>query len=172
MAQIGSRRAMAIDYVAQSEAHRPAVIETLLVGEAPPPSGNSYFYLPTTLCSTKSIRDNRSLPATIFYHYFQRLPSDEGQYSELLLELKRRGVFLVDILDEPVKVRDSPEGVQQIVGAIPKLREKLRRRNIDVPEDCITFLLARKTYQKSLKAEFPRSRLVPWIEFRMQRAEP
>ncbi len=41
---------MAIDYLALSQAYRPAMIRTLLVGESPPPSGTSYFYLP---CSAR-----------------------------------------------------------------------------------------------------------------------
>jgi len=84
---------MVIDYFAQSEKYRPEVIETLLVGEAPPPNGTRYFYLPARLRRAKSIRDNRSLPATIFHHYFSELPDDEEQYANFLLRLKKQRVF-------------------------------------------------------------------------------
>src|SRR5262249_18625805 len=125
---------MPIDYLAQSEAYRPAVIDTLLVGEAPPPNGKSYFYLPTVLHKARSIRDNRSLPATIFAHYFDKLSESKEEYASFLVGLKELRVFLVDILDTPVKVRNSPEGVRQIVGAIPRLRDKLKQRNIEVSD--------------------------------------
>ena len=122
-------RCTAIDYLAQSEKYRPEVVETLLIGEAPPPNGKSYFYLPSAVRNNVSIVRNRSLPATIFHHYFKKLPVDEGEYDELLLKLKKLRVFLVDILDEPIRVRASPEGVGRIIQAIPKLRAELKAPN-------------------------------------------
>lgn len=158
---------MAIDYLTESEKYRPEVIETLLIGEAPPPNGKTYFYLPTTLRNNVPIARNRSLPATIFHRYFKRLPVDEEEYRELLLKLKQLRVFLVDIADEPIRVRGSPEGVRRIIEAIPKLRAKLERRNIDIDDEHIVFLLARKDYQKWISQAFPKSSLVRWIDFRM-----
>src|SRR5262249_42960003 len=87
------RQTMAIDYLALSEAYRPAVIRTLLVGEAPPPSGASYFYLPALLHKPPHIRDNRSLPATIFYHYFHQVPESKDEYAVFLSRLKDLGIF-------------------------------------------------------------------------------
>jgi hypothetical protein len=159
---------MTIDYFAQSEVYRPAVIKTLLVGEAPPPNGKSYFYLPAVLRKAPSIRHNRSLPATIFYNYFQKLPESKEEYAALLLQLKELGVFLVDIFDMPIKVRGSVEGMRQIVEAIPMLRGKLKRRKIEVADENIVFLLARKSYRATIRREFPKSPLVPWIDFRMR----
>lgn len=158
---------MAIDYLAQSEKYRPKVIETLLIGEAPPPNGKTYFYLPTTLRNNVPIARNRSLPATIFHHYFQRLPVDQEEYRELLLKLKRLRVFLVDILDEPIRVRGSRDGLRRIIESIPTLRAKFERRNIDVSDECIVFLLARTNYRKWIRQAFPKSSLVRWIDFRM-----
>lgn len=158
---------MAMDYLAQSEKDRPDVIETLLIGEAPPPNGMTYFYLPTTLPRLIPIAQNRSLPATVFHHYFQRLPVDHEEYHEFLLKLKELRIFLVDIVDEPIRVRGSQEGVQRIVEAIPKLRARLERRNIDINDERIIFLLARKDYQKSIREAFPKSSLIRWKDFRM-----
>ncbi len=158
---------MSIDYLVQSEKYRPVIIETLLIGEAPPPSGKTYFYMPTTLRRSVPIEQNRSLPATIFHHYFKQLPVDEEEYHEFLLKLKQIHVFLVDILDEPIRVRDSPEGVQRIIQSIPELRAKLEYRNIDIADDQIVFLLARKNYQKWIREAFPESNRVRWIDFRM-----
>lgn len=156
-----------IDYLAQSEKYRPRVIETLLVGEAPPPSGTKYFYLPTTLRRNVPIERNRSLPATIFHHYFKRLPRDEAEYHELLLKLQELGVFLVDILDEPTRIRGSEEGIRRVIAAIPHLRSKLRRRDIQVEDERVAFLLARGSYKRWLRDAFPRSTLIRWIDFRM-----
>jgi hypothetical protein len=160
---------MAIGYLSQSEKYRPEVIETLLVGESPPPNGKSYFYLPTTLRNNVPIVENRSLPATIFYHYFQRLPTNEKEYGDLLMKLKQRRVFLVDLVDEPIRVRGSSEGIERIIEAIPKLRAKLARRNIDISDERVVFLLARGNYRKWIREAFPKSSLVPWIDFRMGR---
>jgi hypothetical protein len=158
---------MPIDYFAQSEKYRPDVIETLLVGEAPPPNGLAYFYLPALIRKAPSIRDNRSLPATIFHHYFQRLPENAAEYADLLLRLKAQRVFLIDIFDSPIKVRDSTEGVRQIVEAIPMLRWKMKDRKIEIADDKIIFLLARSSYMKHIRREFPKSSCVQWIDFRM-----
>jgi hypothetical protein len=165
---------MALDYLALSEAYRPAVIQTLLVGEAPPPSETSYFYLPAVLRKTPSIRDNRSLPATIFYHYFQRLPDSKEEYAVFLLRLKDLGVFLVDLFDAPIQVRNSREGVQQIRDAIPLFRDKLEQRSIEVADENIVFLLARTSYRATIQREFAKSRFVRWIDFRTNsaKAEP
>jgi hypothetical protein len=162
---------MAIDYLAQSEKYRPAVIETLLVGEAPPASGKSYFYLPAALRTTLPIRENRSLPATIFNHFLGKLPNGKEEYASFLSQLKDRRIFLVDILDTPIKVRGSPEGLRQIVEAIPLLRDKLKQRNIQVADEHIIFLLARRTYEAKIKQEFPNSKRVQWVHFRMSNAD-
>ena len=158
---------MSIDYLAQSEKYRPGAIETLLIGEAPPPNGKRYFYLPTTMGNNLPIERNCSLPATIFHHYFKTLPADEEEYHELLLRLKQLRVFLVDIVDEPTRVRGSPDGVRRVIEAIPKLRAKLKRRTINIEDKRIVFLLARNKYRKEIRKAFPESSLVPWMDFRM-----
>ena len=156
-----------IDYLAQSENYRPDVIKTLLIGEAPPPSRKSYFYLPARIKRNVPIERNTSLPATIFYHYFKKLPKDEKEYHQLLINLQELGVFLVDIVDEPIKVRNSPEGLRRVITEIPNLRSKLMQRDIIVSESEITFLLARRNYQKCIRAEFPKATLIRWKDFRL-----
>jgi hypothetical protein len=158
---------MPIDYLQLSERYRPLHVTTLLVGEAPPPKGASYFYLPAKLRATASIRQNRSLPATIFHRYFKRLPSDTDDYESMLSALKDRGVFVMDLCDEPIRVRNHPPGLARIIDEIPLFRDKLAARKLSVDDSAITFLLARTTYRSILKAHFPRSELVRWIDFRM-----
>jgi hypothetical protein len=160
-----------IDYLNESEKYRPAIITTLLIGEAPPPSGHKYFYLPESMSASKSIENDTSLPATIFHHYFQTRPATQENYLELLYKLKEMGAFLIDIYDQPVRVRErnKPPNIQPIVEAIPKLREKMVRRGIEVPDERIVFLLARNHYKKVLQQYFPDSKTVPWIDFRLCR---
>jgi len=88
---------MPINYFQESEKYRPDIIKNLLVGEAPPSSGKTYFYVPKALSDDIPIRDHRTLPATIFYHYFRTRPISKNEYTDLLLLLKKKGIFLIDI---------------------------------------------------------------------------
>jgi hypothetical protein len=115
----------------------------------------------------KPIRDDRNLPATIFNHYFGKRPENEHEYIELLLQLQKKGVFLIDICDKPIKVRDCPQGIQRIKVEINKLRDKIHSREIFIPENNIIFLLARRDYEKEIRNEFPKAQLIRWINFRM-----
>ena len=166
---------MALPYFELSEKYRPEKVETLLVGEGPPPSGDKYFYLPAKMNPKRDIRNYRSLPATIFYHYFRSIPSSIEEYESLLFRLKERNIFLIDILDRPLKIRDSsfPKGVDVenykiLLSSIPKLKEKIRERGIAISEDRIIFLLARTSYINELKQEFPNAQYFRWIDFRME----
>jgi len=158
---------MPIDYFRESEKYRPRKVTTLLVGEAPPPSGKAYFYLPRPMSNKRPVRNDRSLPATIFYHYFQRRPKTEAEYIDLLFKLQNKGIFLIDICDEPLKVRGCKKNLERIVNEISKLRNKMRLRNISIKDEDIIFLLPRKNYLKHLKGEFPNSKYFRWIDFRM-----
>jgi len=158
---------MPIDYYRESEKYRPTVIKRLLIGEAPPSSGQAYFYVPRAMNDQIPIRNDRNLPATIFYHYFQIRPTSEEAYDDLLFRLRDKGVFLVDICDIPVKVRGNPSGERKIVVEIPKLRSKLTHRGIHVPDEQITFLLARTSYSRQIREGFPDAQRIRWIDFRM-----
>ena len=158
---------MKIDYISESEKYKPNQVSVLLVGEAPPPSKKTYFYLPRALSNSKSIENDRSLPATIFYHYFQKRPSTKEEYENLLIELKKKGIFLVDICDDPIKVRNCPEGVTRIKNEIPNLRNKIKQTGISIPDTDIIFLLARSGYKRKLKSYFPNSRYDKWKDFRL-----
>jgi hypothetical protein len=160
-----------IDYLAASEKYRPDVIATLLVGEGPPPNGETFFYIPRFLPRSKPIEKDRSLPATIFHHYFRALPSSVEEYDRWLHELVAKKIFLIDLLSDAVKVRGSPEGVQRVKDAIPKFRNKLRDRRIVVPDERIIFLLARTEYLPELRREFPVAKFIRWIDFRMNPAK-
>lgn len=160
-------KAMAIDYFIESEKYRPKTIKTLLVGEAPPSSGKTYFYVPEAMSDKILIQKDSSLPATIFNHYFLKRPTTAEEYVNFLRLLHAKGIFLIDICDEPIKVRNNPEGIQRIKREIPKLRGKMKRRNINVAVEDILFLLARNNYIKDIKREFPNSTYKTWMDFRM-----
>ncbi|MGQ9570134.1 MAG: hypothetical protein ACUVUQ_04685 [Thermodesulfovibrionales bacterium] len=158
---------MSIDYFKESEKYRPRKVTTLLVGEAPPAFRKTYFYLPRPLSNKRPVRNDRSLPATIFYHYFQRRPETEAEYVDLLFKLQNKGIFLIDICDEPLRVRGNKKNLEKIVNEIPNLRNKMILRNISIEDEDIIFLLPRKNYLKYLKSEFPTSKYFRWIDFRM-----
>lgn len=162
---------MPIDYLAEAEKYRPSKIETLLIGEAPPPNGETYFYVPVDLSNRGTIRNDRSLPATIFCHYFGRRPEGKTEYQNYLQRLRDMGVFLADIYDQPIKVRGSPEAEKRIIEAIPTLEERLRLRGIEMQNQRTIFLLARNSYEKHIRREYPYALRVPWIKFRMANIE-
>lgn len=160
---------MVIEYFLESERYRPRTIKTLLVGEAPPFSGKTYFYAPRAMSNAVpiEIENDRSLPATIFNHYFLERPTTIDRYKTFLLRLKEKGIFLIDICDEPIRIRKCPEGIMRIIDEIPNLRSKMRVRDIHVADRDIIFLLARNNYEKNIKREFVDSQLVRWKDFRM-----
>lgn len=158
---------MGINYLEESEKYRPKIIRLLLIGEAPPALKKTYFYVPRPCSEVLPIRQDRSLPATIFNHYFRKRPKTKEDYTAFLSRLQKMGVFLIDICDEPIKVRGRPDGVQRIVEEIPRLREKMSARRISIADRDIVFLLARTDYLKEIRQEFPDSKHVRWIDFRM-----
>ena len=158
---------MPIDYFAESEKFRPDKIRTLLVGEAPPPGGDKYFYLPRILPLTRPIEEDASLPATIFHHYFQERPTSIYAYNSRLCQLKKMGIFLIDIYDHAIKVRNNEDGLNKIIEAIPHLRTKMLQRQIYIEDREIIFLLARRNYASSIRHVFPTSKLIPWKDFRL-----
>jgi hypothetical protein len=157
---------MTINYHIEAEKYRPSVIKTLLVGEAPPPSCKAYFYLPRLMTETTPIERDASLPATIFHHYFRTRPNSIDAYTCLLRALKANGIFLIDICDDPIRVRGSKDGLSRIVSEIPRLRSKLAHRGISVADESIVFLLARRNYKRAIRDEFPNAKLIEWRHFR------
>ena len=156
-----------INYLKDSEKYKPAKVKALLVAEAPPSHGKSHFYMPQALSDKKPIRSDMTLEATVFNHYFKTRPTSEDEYTDLLKRLKKKGIFLVYIYDEPVKVCDTPEGLKVIIDAVPKLRKKIKKRGINVDDSNIIFLMSRSNYKKLLKDEFPDAKFIQKVDFRM-----
>ncbi len=159
---------MAIDYFLEAEKYRPTFITTLLIGEAPPPSGKFYFYVPRTMSTNRSIETDTSLPATIFNHYFETRPQSVEDYTTFLSALRENGIFLIDICDEPIRVRGSDEGLKRIIEDIPKLRAKIESKGIVIQDESITFLLARNNYKSHIRREFPTAKYFSWKKFRTE----
>jgi hypothetical protein len=155
-----------INYLEISENYRTEKIKTLLVGEAPPPSGTDYFYISKAMPAKVPIEKDLSLAATIFYHYFQTRPKTKEQYASLLDKLRDKGIFLIDILDEPLKIRGSKENEAKLIAKISNLRAKMALRKIDICDEYIIFLLARNSYKAEIRKYFPNSKLISWIDFR------
>ncbi len=163
-----------MDYHRVAKSFRPATIEYLLIGEAPPPSG-VYFFKPIRLSLRANVENDRVLPSTIFNHYFNKRPESVDEYLSFLTSLKLRGIFLVDIIDEPVKVSDrsypgwvNPENLEKVREGIGTLKNRLSQRGIMIPENRMIFLLARKHYEKDIREAFPSAYRIGWKDFRMK----
>lgn len=156
-----------IDYEKERNKYRPELIQTLLIGEAPPPSGKTYFYVPKSLQLGRSIENDTSLPSTIFNHYFYKRPESINEYEQFLQELKRNGIFLIDILDEPIRIRGDKDNENYLITKIPELRYKIKTLGIDLDEKHWIFLLARNSYKKDLNKEFPLAKKIRWKDFRL-----
>lgn len=161
-----------LDYHKLANTYRPEKIKTLLIGEAPPPRGKTYFYLPIIMSTAHPIDTDQSLPATIFNHYFHRRPTSEKEYDEFLSELKRKGIFLIDIFNKPIKVRENTENQQIIIDAFPKIREKIKKMSIEIEDDEIVFLMPRtrlvdQSYKKLIEQFFPNANKYRWKDFRL-----
>ena len=159
-------------YQKLSDQYRPDTIRWLLVGEALPPSG-VYFYKPMKLRLGAAPENDRSPPSTIFGHYFGMRPENDSQYIDYLNRLKGMGIFLVDIVEEPLKISDrsypgwvNPVNLEKVVRNIGSLRDRLVERIIELDERITIFLLARNKYRRELKKYFPTSQMLTWKEFR------
>lgn len=98
-----------------------------MIGEAPPPNGTTFFYVPK-LPSSRKIEAERTMSATIFHHYFGELPRSLEQYEGYLLQLKYHGIYLIDILDEPIRIRGHSANEAYLVSKIPAFKQSCRRR--------------------------------------------
>ncbi|OGQ13238.1 MAG: hypothetical protein A2026_13965 [Deltaproteobacteria bacterium RBG_19FT_COMBO_46_12] len=164
-----------INYFRRAEKYRPQTVRTLLVAEAPPPAGKRYFYIPRAMSSKLPVEKDTSLPATIFTHYFKRRPETLEEYKDFLNKLRGIGVFLMDIVDEPIRIREkggiNQENLQCLRVKIKAFRSKIRERGIPIDDENIVFLLPRPHYKKQLDEEFPKSKKVRWIDFRLSFGE-
>ena len=163
---------MSLDYKKISATYKPTIVKILLVGEAPPPKGDRYFYkIPEPYkLSSKDIEKDTSLPATIFNHYFGKRPATAEEYRRFLETLKENGIFLIDLYEKPEIFRNCPENllllfsdenIQNFQNRVSKLTNK---------DTEIIFLLARNyriQYRSLLKSHFPEAKLIRWKVFRL-----
>lgn len=160
-----------INYFQESEKYRPKTVRTLLIAEAPPPMGTKYFYVPIAMPTKVPVERDASLPATIFHHYFQKRPNTVDKYIGFLNRLRDAGIFLMDIVDEPIRIREKggihQENLHYLISKIKTLRTKIRKRGILIGDKDIIFLLPRQNYKRQLGEEFPNSTKIRWIDFRL-----
>lgn len=167
-----------MNYKKMSEKFKPDTIKVLLIGEAPPLNGKTYFYAVPEKYPTRksSIEDDTSLPATIFNHYFGRRPNDTKEYEQFLGCLKEKGVFLIDIINLPLEIRkkDKSLNLDNIDKLISdeNLNDLDKRINSLINKDKkVIFLLARTKYLKKLKTKFPNYSFITWKCFRLDITE-
>jgi hypothetical protein len=162
---------MPLDYHALSEDYNPKKkITKLLIGECPPHNGKTYFYLPAV-----PVREI-SMPSTIFQHYIGRNPQTIPEYQSFLEKLFHNGIFLMDICDEPLHIANhdfpgwvDPVQLEILKSRIPKLKEKIVKRQINISEVNIIFLPARNKYNTQIHQNFPASQIISWANFRRSR---
>jgi len=170
------------DYENLANNYKPSLIKILLIGEAPPPSGKKYFYkVPENYFPSKSIENDTSLPGTIFNHYFGKRPNNSLEYENFLEQLKENGIFLIDMINEPLKIRDRKLDNGINMTNLEKLFSDHNLRNLKNKvnklknEETISiFLFARnykKIYKDILKDNFPDSEFIRWIDFRLNITE-
>lgn len=171
-----------LNYEKLAENFKPHNIKIILIEEAPPPSGEKYFYkIPENYSPINSIEDDISLPATIFNHYFGRRPENSEEYKEFLICLMENGIFLIDMIDEPLKIRDKKEkgGINQT-----NLKKLFSDDNLCLLKDRIDklidqeakfiFLIARNYkifWMNKLKEKFSEATFIKWKDFRLNTNE-
>ena len=171
---------MELNYEKLAEPFKPNEIKILLVGEAPPPNGKKYFYqVPEKYTPSKTIKEDTSLPATIFNHFFNRRPISSIEYMDFLNQLKTKGVFLIDMINEPLKIRDreakngiNQENLERLFSEenLTVFKEKVEK--LITNETDIIFLLARnyrKAYKDKLKNNFSSVKFIRWKDFRLEK---
>jgi hypothetical protein len=156
-----------IPYSLASTKYRPTTIQTLLIGEAPPPSGKFYFYVPKEMNLNLPIEYDTSLPATIFHHYFGARPATIPEYKSFLQKLKAHGIFLIDMIEGPLKIRRNMENESYLISRLPELAQRVREMGIDLPEEQWIFFMARTSYQKHIRENYPKVQRFMWIDFRL-----
>ena len=149
-------------------------IKILLVGEAPPPSGRKYFYsVPQNYKPKSNIERDTSLPGTIFNHFFDKLPNNSSEYEKYLIKLKTNGIFLIDMYEHPIQVRNNKEDSLPIIFSDSNLENlDYRIQSLISEKSEIIFLLARtykKEYILKLKNKFNTAKFIRWIDFRLKR---
>jgi hypothetical protein len=110
----------ATDLVRRQQAaarYQPAVVDLLLVAEAPPSSPDRYFYF-------VDVREHDSLFRYVCRVILGEEPTRQGKHA-LLEELKRRGVFLIDLKQTPV---DTSPLSDYVPALIDRCRELSPRR--------------------------------------------
>jgi len=150
-----------INYDELAKEFKPNIIRQLLIGEAPPPTEKSYFYMPTK----PGPGFHFSLPGIVFRHYFGRTPKSRDEYVEFLKELQNMGVFVIDITNAPLEVSRKipgekwpkvvPESIEELKNSLPALKKRIKNMGID--EHDVIFVLPRQHYLSNITKLFPDS---------------
>jgi hypothetical protein len=176
---------MNINYNELASLYKPTKISTLLIGEAPPPSGKKYFYLiPDKYNPRNPIEQDQSLPATVFNHYFGRRPNSPEEYRKFLICLKEHGIFLIDLINLPLRIRNNKEhggiNIESIEQVFSDANLAVLNNRIEEIADAnteIIFLIARnykKVYKSKLSITtgipFTKKNYIRWKDFRLTTA--
>jgi hypothetical protein len=98
--------------LAAARRYQPTTIRLLIVAEAPPPALDRYFYFPDVTTEDSLFRN---VASTILGED----PTREGK-AEALAQLRDRGVFLIDLKEDPV------DGAEDLSPYVPSLIERIK----------------------------------------------
>src|SRR2546423_1064164 len=93
--------------------YRPRRVKLLLVAEAPPSALDRYFYF-------EDVREHDSLFRYVAQVLLKTQPTREAK-RELLSRLRDRGVFLIDLKQEPVKGGALSDEVPELIRRVRRL---------------------------------------------------
>jgi len=105
-------------------------------------------------------------------------PINSEEYKLFLEKLQYQGVFLIDMFNEPIKIRDkskyggiNQKNLERLFTDDNLLNLKNRIEELSTNETIKIFLLARnyrKKYIDKIKDNFPEAELIRWKKFRMK----
>lgn len=97
-----------------AETYRPKRVRLLLVAEAPPDDLERYFYF-------DDVREQDSLFRYVAAGILGIAPTRESK-SRILRALKKRGVFLIDLSEDPIGTREPRQFVDGLVDRAREIR--------------------------------------------------
>jgi len=150
-----------LDYEAIAEKYKPrGEIKHLLIGEAPPHENpDNYFYIPREKGVGTGFQGfHASLPGLVFKKFLGYVPTNKMEYVLCLKKLQAMGVWVIDLVPEPLVVNTrasgvDPEAVDVLVDAVPDLKRRVD--DLGVPYKNIILLNLRSRVNTALIKAFP-----------------
>lgn len=130
--------------------YQPERVRLLLIAEAPPDSEERYFYF-------EDVRDKDSLFRYVAKEVLGRVPDRVGK-SAALSELRKRGVFLIDVSEDPLSDRSLQADANELIFRCEALQpERIILIKVNVYDDLFVPLTAAGLPVVDVRIPFPGS---------------